>query len=307
MLLMLLLLPAAVVLAAFLCCRAALAAPGESDECALPRSAQYDPYRDAIARMIGAVGRLACEEVYITSRDGLRLRARLYSGRPGAPVHLMFHGYRSSAARDFCGGLALARERGDTVLLVDQRGHGKSQGRYLTLGIRERDDCLDWIAYAVGRFGPDARVLLYGMSMGATTVLLAAGEPLPENVVGVVADCGYSSPEEILRRVLKNRGYPVAPAFALLSLGARIFAGVDLRGGRVDGAMARCRVPVLFIHGGDDRFVPCEMGQRDYACCASREKKLLVVPGAGHGMSFLVDPAAYREGLIWLWRAALGE
>lgn len=116
---------------------------------------------------------------------------------------------------------------GCNVLLVDERAHGKSGGRCLTLGIRERYDCRRWVDYVIGRAGPDAKIVLYGMSMGAAAVLMAAGPELPKNVAGIVADCGYSAPPAILKSVIRSAHLPVFPVYALLRLGCRLFGGFD--------------------------------------------------------------------------------
>ena len=177
-----------------------------------------------------------------------------------------------------------------TEAVTSQTGvHGKSGGRCLTLGIRERDDCRRWVDYVIGRAGPDAKIVLYGMSMGAATVLMAAGPELPKNVDGIVADCGYSAPSAILKSVIRSAHLPVFPVYALLRLGCRLFGGFDPEEASAAGAMARCDTPVLFLHGEDDRFVPCAMGWENCACCRAADKTLLTFPAAGHGMSYMAD------------------
>lgn len=135
--------------------------------------------------------------------------------------------------------------------------------------------------------------MLYGMSMGAATVLMAADLELPENVVGIVADCGYSSPSAIIKQVLQKRHYPLFPTYALLRLGGRLFGGFDIEEASAAEAMENCHIPVLLIHGEDDRFVPCAMGRENFEHCRSSEKEILTVPGAGHGMSYMADKEAY--------------
>lgn len=191
------------------------------------------------------------------------------------------------------------------VLLVDQRAHGKSENRCLTFGIQERYDCRAWVNYAVGRFGADTKILLCGVSMGAATVLMAGGLHLPRNVVGIVADCGYSSPAAIIRKVIRDQHLPIFPVCQLIRLGGKLFGGFDLESATVTDALAHCDIPVLLIHGGDDRFVPCDMGHENYAHCAARSKQLLVVPGAGHGLSYMVDREAYLAALESFLRSVL--
>lgn len=287
----------AVLSGAYVCYRLAFSVPKERDLFKMPDSAQYRPYNDRTAAMLRRALATPYEEVWITSREGLRLYGRYYAVREGAPVQLMFHGYRSAAERDFCGGLQEAIDRGFNVLLVDQRGHGKSEGKCLTMGVMERYDCLAWAEYAAQRFGRERPLLLYGMSMGAATVLMAAGLPLPQSVVGIVADCGYTSPAAIIKSVLIKRGYPLFPTYFLTRLGGRIFGGFDLESASALEAMEHCHCPVLFIHGDDDHFVPCAMGRENYARCASANKHLLIVPTAGHGLSYMVDRTAYMQAV----------
>ena len=284
----------------YACCRIGIRVPPrkEEDYFYMPATEQYEPYRELSKRMIRATLDIPYEDVQTVSRDGLRLHAKLYAAvDPKAPVQIMFHGYKSTAERDFCGGLRVAREKGYNVILVDQRAHGKSEGKYLTFGIKERFDCLSWIDFAMLRFGSDAKIVLYGISMGAATVLMAAGENLPDNVKGIVADCGYSSPKGIICSVLRAHHCPAFPIYPLARLGARIFAGFDLEETSAAQAMDKCLTPVLFVHGGDDRFVPCSMSEENYRRCKAENKRILIVPGAGHGMSYMLDKPAYLKNL----------
>ena len=186
----------------------------EKEMFVLPDTDQYRPYAAEARRMIRAALALPYEPVTIRSDDGLTLFGRCYPTAPDAPWLLLFHGYRSAAERDFCGGLPFGMGMGCNVLLVDERAHGKSGGRCLTLGIRERYDCRRWVDYVIGRAGPDAKIVLYGMSMGAAAVLMAAGPELPKNVAGIVADCGFVSPEE---QIGQTR-HPLRPSAGLPGL-----------------------------------------------------------------------------------------
>ena len=126
----------------------------EKEMFVLPDTDQYRPYAAEVRRMIRAALALPYEPVTIRSDDGLTLFGRCYPAAPDAPWLLLFHGYRSAAERDFCGGLPFGMGMGCNVLLVDERAHGKSGGRCLTLGIRERYDCRRWVDYVIGRAGP---------------------------------------------------------------------------------------------------------------------------------------------------------
>ncbi len=265
----------------------------------LPPGDQYTERSAQMLSMIRAALEIPFEEVYITSRDGVKLYGRLYEVDPTAPTKLMLHGYRSNAFRDFSGGLQLTMQSGQNVLLVDQRAHGKSGGRCLTFGILERYDCLDWIDFIRGRYGNDAKVILNGLSMGAATVLMASDIAPKENVIGIIADCGYSSPREIIRLVIRYMHYPVGISYALIRLSGRLLGGFDIEAATAERSVQNTQIPILFVHGEDDRFVPCEMSRRCFDACAS-EKMLLTVPDAGHGLSFLVDEDAYRQAIAAL-------
>lgn len=260
---------------------------------ALPSGEYHDRFREARLALIDNIAAQPFERVFITSRDGLKLVGRYYHFKDNAPLEILFHGYRSTAYHDCGGGYKLCRDAGLNLLIVDQRAHGESEGRAITFGIKERYDCLDWVNYAVGRFGKDVKIILSGISMGASTVLMASDLPLPENVVGIIADCGYSSPREIIRKVCSRKMKITAGfIYPFIRLGAIIFGGFDPNSASAVESLKKCRIPVLFIHGEDDRYVPCDMGRENYAACAS-QKRLFTVPGAGHGYSYLVDEQGY--------------
>lgn len=258
------------------------------------RGKQYEPHLETIANLLQTIIDRPCEFVSITSFDGLALWGRYYHVADGAPLDIAFHGYRSAGLTDFCGGAQISRELGHNLLLVDQRAHGKSRGNTITFGIKERWDVLSWVEYARERFGPDARILLFGISMGASTVLMASELPLPENVKGIIADCPYSSPTKIIRSVGRKMRIPAPVATVFSWVGAKVYGGFDL--GETDPvrAVRQAKVPILLIHGEADGFVPCDMSadiqrsnpQMVYRC---------TFPGADHGISFLVNPERYRK------------
>ena len=140
-----------------------------------------------ILELIDAFDAIPYEALSIRSQDGLRLFGRYYHVRDGAPILIEVHGYHGTALRDFCGGNLLARAAGYNTLVIDQRAHGKSEGKIISLGINEREDCLLWAEYAAGRW-PGVPLILSGVSMGAATVLMASSLPLPESVRGIMAE-----------------------------------------------------------------------------------------------------------------------
>ncbi len=235
-----------------------------------------------------------CEDVYIDSHDGLTLHGRFYDVAKDAPVIIVFHGYRSPTLRDCAGGFALGLKLRYNVLAVDQRAHGTSGGRVISFGIRERYDCLKWIEYVKARLGDDTPIILCGISMGAATILMSASLDLPKNVRGIMADCPYSSPSAIIRKVCKDMRYPPALAFPFLWLGALIYGGFLLNSCDAVTAVKNTDIPILLIHGGDDRFVPCEMSKKIYENCADHAQ-LHIFPNAGHGLSYIIDHVRYEE------------
>ena len=238
---------------------------------------------------------LQFEEADISSVDGLRLHGQFCGVREGKPLMLLFHGWRSCAARDFGCVLEFYLSQGFGLLLVDQRAHSKSGGKVISFGVNERYDCLAWARWADQRFHPTA-MYLDGISMGAATVLMASELDLPASVRGIIADCGYTSPRDILRKVIRQLHLPVGPVYFLLRLSARLFGHFDPEAASAAKALAHCRVPVLFAHGEADGFVPCDMARENYARCAA-PKRMMTVPGADHGFSYLIDRPGVEAAL----------
>ena len=271
--------------------------PGKNHrEMAEVRALRYESSFPDIVKNIEKVSRAEYETVETFSRDGLRLRARLYCPFENAPIVLFFHGYKSSSFRDFSGGFECCMEMGVNMLLPDQRGHGLSEGKTITFGIKESMDCLCWIEFCRERFGVDAKILLMGVSMGASTVVMASGRGVPDNVVGVVADCGFSSPKDVICHVIKRRSLPVKVTYALTKLAAIIFGGFNPESYSSQIAAKAMKIPLLLIHGTKDGFVPAEMSEKVMKACEG-ECTLLKVEGANHGLSYYKDTKSYKEAL----------
>ena len=252
----------------------------------------YEPYHDIMLGWMKDVRTYPYEELTVTSFDGLTLRGKYYECKPGAPIELMFHGYRGSSERDLCGGVQRAFALEHNVVLVDQRASMSSDGHVISFGINESRDCHTWIQRIIERFGPSVQIILTGISMGASTVLIASGSHLPKNVIGALADCGYSTAQDIIKQVIRNIGLPANLLYPLVKLSAKIFGRFDLEQTSPLSAMKTCRIPVIFFHGDADDLVPWEMSQINYDACTSR-KKFVLVPGAGHGLSFPADQETY--------------
>jgi pimeloyl-ACP methyl ester carboxylesterase len=275
---------------------------GNEDEYLIPTDEQYRKDTDRLRQSIQRLDALEYEPVMNRSFVGRTLFARYYHVKDGAPLQIQFHGYRGSALRDMCGGTPLAMKLGHNVLLVDQRAHGRSDGDTITFGVLERRDCLEWIRYAQKRFGTEIPIVLTGVSMGAATVLMASDLELPPAVKAVVADCPYSAPAEIIARVAQNMGLPGKPAAAVCALGGLIFGRFRLGSSSAVEAVRNSKLPILLIHGEDDRFVPCEMSRQIYDACGA-VKRLETFPNAAHAMCYMADPVRYETVITDFLRA----
>lgn len=258
--------------------------------------------RDEVAspsmeRLANDLMALPCEEITIRSHDGLTLFGRYYRfSNDESRMEILFHGWRSNTFRDACGGAKIARDAGYNLLVVDQRAHGNSDGNTITFGIKEKYDCLDWINYAIARFGNDVRILLGGISMGAATVLMASALPLPKNICGITADCAYSSPEAIIRKVCRDMRIPDRLGYPFVRISARVLGRFSLDGESAVEAVKHAKVPIMLMHGEDDDFVPFSMAGEIYEAIASK-KQILTVPKAGHGLAYFYDTEHYTREL----------
>jgi fermentation-respiration switch protein FrsA (DUF1100 family) len=302
-------LAAVVLLIAYVCYRMAFFASRKveenADEFAIPEGDIYEPFRDVMVQWMKEARAMPHDEVTIQSFDGLTLCGKYYEFAPGAPIELMFHGYRGNADRDLCGGVQRCFTMGYSALVVDQRGAGKSGGKVITFGIKEHLDCLKWIEFAKKEWGEDISLILTGVSMGAATVLTAAARPLPKNVKAILADCGYTSAKEIIQVVISRMGLPVKPAYFLVKLGARLFGRFNLEEISPREAMEHCTVPVIFFHGEADDFVPCSMSQDNYNACHA-PKRIYTFPQAGHCLGYMVDQQKYLEVLTDFYNSIPG-
>lgn len=244
------------------------------------------------------------ERVELTARDGTRLAGHWYGNENAARVIVAMHGWRGSWYKDFAMIAPFWFEHGCSVLFAEQRGQGESGGHAMAFGVLERYDCLDWVEWANARCGTGLPVYLAGISMGATTVLMAAGlgGKLPGNVRGVMADCGFTSPEAIWRHVTENNWH-LPYGLWKRQINRLAEARLQCAPGAVTtlDAMREAKLPVLFVHGEADSFVPASMTVENFEACASPKKRLLLVPGARHGLSWLVEPERYKAEVLAFW------
>ena len=292
---------ALVLLVSYICFRMAFYVPkkrhfNDNADAFFPNGGVYDPYKENMDKWLKETRALPHEEFSITSFDGLKLYGKYYEFKKGAPIELMFHGYRGSAERDLCGAAQRCFKVGRSALIVDLRAAGKSEGNVITFGINEHRDCLSWVDFMVGHFGSQVKIVLAGISMGASTVLMAASKPLPPNVIGVLADCGFSSAKAIIKKVISDMKLPPDMSYPFVRLGAKLFGHFDLEELSVVEAMKNCRVPAIFYHGEKDGFVPCDMSRENFEACIAK-KRLVIMPDADHGLCYPVEPERYVQEL----------
>lgn len=244
-------------------------------------------------------------KVNVKSRDGFTLTGHFLNHPEAERIVLMFHGWRGKWDQDGAAFTKGLYEQKCSILLVDQRAHEASGGKYIGFGVLERYDCLKWLEYLTENTDK-LPIYLSGVSMGASTVLMASGMDLPERVKGVIADCGFTTPYEMVcifaKKYMRIRGTSMVEAVNDL---CRRKAGYDLKEYSTLEAMKKCRVPVFFVHGAEDDFVPCEMTRQNYEACVS-DKKLFIVEGAAHTGSYRSEPEKYMKELtsFFHWKMA---
>ena len=234
------------------------------------------------------------EDLTISSDEGMLLHGSyIKAAKETKRIAIAVHGY-SGKGLDMAPYARLLREELEmNVLMPDNRGHGSSEGNYIGFGWHDRKDLIRWIAYMVEKIGSDAEMVLLGVSMGGATVLMASGEHLPSQVKAIIADCSYTSAEEQLKYQLKQMyKLPSFPLMQITSFVTRVRAGYTFKEASALKQVKQAKVPILFIHGEADTFVPAAMVYELYDSCSS-EKELFVVPGAAHGMALATDRSGY--------------
>lgn len=279
--------------------------PNWLDAAAL-KNTDYEKYTDHMQAADHWLQSHRAVDVWMKSHDGLQLHAHWVPADDPKGTVILAHGYRSTKLLDFGMVLELYHNLGVNLLLIDQRSHARSEGKYITFGVLESRDVQGWVKFHNEKFGCHP-VLLSGLSMGASTVLYLADRDLPENVKGIIADCGFTSPKEIIAKVFKDTVHiPAGPFLWGADLFARVLAGFSFYERDSRKSLGRSRLPVLLVHGCSDDFVPCKMTEQAYAACTS-QKEMFLVEGAGHGVSYLYDTPGYRKRVIDFLRKYVSE
>lgn len=235
------------------------------------------------------------ETLELTSSDGIALKGYFIpAATPARQTAIVVHGY-SSQGREMGAFAKLYHEMGMNVLMPDNRGHGQSGGNYIGFGWPDRRDIMRWIGTVIDRSGPGAEIILHGVSMGGATVLMVSGEELPGQVKCIVSDCAYTSVRDILTHQLKQMyklpPFPLLPATSLM---CKLRAGYSFGEASALKQVARTKLPILFIHGDRDTFVPYAMLHR-LVDAAAGDKEVYVVQGASHANAYFVDKKEYER------------
>lgn len=251
------------------------------------------------------------EKHCIMNDRGQKLAAWFIKAEKESDVYVLCsHGYRSEGKDEFSGIAQYYHKKGYNILLVDHVASGDSEGNIIGFGHYEAPDCIKWLEYLNKTFGKDIRIILHGVSMGAATVMMMSGDDnLPENVKMVVADCGYTSAIEEFDFKLKEMHLDKFPGIlTVTNFINRKCAGYDFRDTDAHSGIRKTKLPILFIHGGGDLFVPTFMSHKNYEACQSEIKDLLIIEGADHAQSFVKDKEAYENKLDeFLVRAGIEE
>ena len=232
------------------------------------------------------------EDVFINSFDNLKLHGYILKTENSDKWAITVHGYTNKA--ESMSAMAYKyHSLGYNILMPDLRGHGKSEGSYVGMGWHDRLDILKWIDLII-KENKDAKILLHGISMGAGTVMMVSGEELPENVKVIIEDCGYTSAKEQLAYNLKTMfKLPSFPILNFCSLITKIKDNYFISEASAIKQLQKAKVPILFIHGDKDKFVPFYMLDKLYNACSSKKDKL-IIKDVGHAKS-----ESLKSDLYW--------
>lgn len=261
----------------------------------------WSQYSDILAKRKEFMLAQPHKDVYVNSFDNLKLHAVYFppicETSNKKRLVICFHGYTSQSLRDFTGLTDYYFKRGYAMLHPDARAHGDSEGKYIGFGCLDRKDALAWIDWAIENCGEDVDIYLHGISMGGSTALMASGFDLPKQLKGIISDCSFTSPKDVFTHVLNTMYHlPAFPAINGADIINKRLAGYGMDECNAKREVEKAKVPILFIHGSKDTFVPVSMCKELYECCVS-PKKMLIVEGAAHGESYYKAMEEYESAL----------
>ncbi len=263
-----------------------------------PPAKKWLPHMPRIHEGEAFLDALPSEEVQIFSQDGTPLHAVFYPSRhpENGKVLLAIHGHKTDGKTNFSVFAKFFHQMDYALLIPDNRAHGKSGGKLIGFGWLDHKDCLLWMQYLRRRMGEHCKILLHGVSMGAATVLMAAGER-PRGLKGVIADCGFTSALEEFRHVLHEYYHlPAIPFLPLASAICKLRAGYTFAQCSASKQLKKAEVPILFIHGQRDRFVPTRMSEEMYRAYAG-PKQLFLAPTADHATAYFLHQQEYEAAV----------
>ena len=238
------------------------------------------------------------ETVRINVEDGTELVGHFYEVSDDAPVIIFFPGYRGNYA--VCGVpfYRAAKMLNWNILLVCNRASRESAGKYSTLGAMEKGDCKEWVEWTTQRLGNDCSIYLGGLSMGASYILQACDSLPTSNVRGIVSDCGFARPLDIIdggTREKLPKCIPIQVWDTFLECGTRLYGDFSVKNLNATNAIQKTSIPILFLHSDTDELAPISEIE---SYCNSDIKKLVIIHGADHGENYITDPELYMEALV---------
>ncbi|HIV85953.1 MAG TPA: alpha/beta hydrolase [Candidatus Monoglobus merdigallinarum] len=263
---------------------------------------KYDKERKEIFEKLNSS---ESKHIYTKSYDNLKLHGQYFKGwydnEPDIKrVAICFHGYTSQGIGNNSAAAMFFLNNGFDVLFPDARAHGESEGKYIGFGCLDRFDGLEWVR-VIQRMHKEAEnagkleIYLYGVSMGGATVCMMSGLDLPDCVKGIISDCAFTSAEYVFKTVIKNKyNLPIPPVLFATNIICKNVAGYGLNECNSAAEVKKAKVPMLFIHGSADGFIPVKMCHEIYDSCASK-KDIMIVEGAVHVESYYKAREAYEE------------
>lgn len=268
----------------------------QNDDFVFPKALHIKEMPEEIKGAIKELNHINFENVVVEAKDKVILHAQMYVQDFSKPVIILFHGYRGTPFRDFNEQILYLMKRGYNLLIVNQRAHLNSNTHITTLGIKEKYDGMLWVDFALNYFGKNCKMILFGLSMGASTVLFMTTIGIPKNVVGIIADSPYLSFEEIIKYTSKTRHFPPRIIYLLALVGAYLFGHFRLNDVNVPKALQTTETNILILHGLSDRIVPAYMTE-SLSKISNKKIKRVTFEGAEHCSAFFTNKQKYNEEL----------